>query len=84
MQYKVGKFVLMFEREIRVRVCLCDFLPDVSKARSRYDYIQTLEKNGLPYPIMLLKYSSGNNIGNLHFVWKLPIDKSIEATFEEC
>ena len=61
-------------------VSLC---PDVSKARSRYDYIQTLEKNGLPYPIMLLKYLSGNNIGNLHFVWKLPIDKSIEATFEE-
>lgn len=32
---------------------------------------------------MLLTHSSGNNIGNLHFVWKLPTDKSIEATFEE-
>ena len=64
-------------------VSLCDFLPNVSKPRPRYEYIQTLEKNGLPYPIMLLKYSSGNNIGNLHFVWKLPIDKPVEATFEE-
>ena len=32
---------------------------------------------------MLLTHSSGNNIGNLHFVWKLPAGKSIEATFEE-
>ena len=62
-------------------VSLCDFLPDASRAC--YEYIQTLESNGLPYPIMLLTHSSGNNIGNLHFVWKLPAGKSIEATFEE-
>ena len=54
-------------------VPLCDFLPDASRAR--YEYIQTLESNGLPYPIMLLTHSSGNNIGNLHFVWKLPAGK---------
>ena len=60
---------------------LCDFLHDTSRAR--FEYIQTLESNGLPYPIMLLTHSSGNNIGNLHFVWKLPPGKSIESTFEE-
>lgn len=62
-------------------VSLCDFLPQASRAR--YDYMQTLKMNGLPYPIMLLTHSSGNNAGNVHFVWKLPADKSIEATFEE-
>ena len=61
-------------------VSLCDFLPDASRAC--YEYIQTLGSNGLPYPIILLTHSSGNNIGNLHFVWKLPAGKSIEATFE--
>lgn len=66
---------------INTRLSLCDFLPDSSRAR--FDYIQTLEKNGLSCPIMLLTHSSGNNIGNLHFVWKLPADKSIETTFEE-
>ena len=45
--------------------------------------IKALERNGLPYPIMLLTHSSGNNIGNLHFVWKLLNDKSIEAYFKE-
>ncbi len=62
-------------------VSLCDFLPD--SARARYDYVKAIEKNGLPYPIMFFTHSSGNNIGNLHFVWKLPTDKSIASTFEE-
>ena len=64
-------------------VSLSDFLPDASRAR--YEYIQTHERNGLPYvyPIMLLTHSSGSNIGNLHFVWKLPAGKLIKATFEE-
>ena len=60
-------------------VSLCDFLSGVSRAR--YDYIQALEKNGLLHPIMLLTHSS---VGNLHFIWKLPTDKLIEAIFEEC
>ena len=32
---------------------------------------------------MLLTYSSGNNVGNLHFVWKVPSNKSIEETFQD-
>ena len=60
---------------------LCEFVPET--ARERYDYVKVLERNGLPYPIMFLTHSSGNNIGNLHFVWKLPTAKSIESTFEE-
>ena len=30
---------------------------------------------------MFLTYSSGNNVGNLHFVWKLPPNKPLEETF---
>ena len=58
-------------------VSLCDYLPETS--RERYDYMKALERNGLPYPIMLLTHSSGNNIGNLHIVWKLPISHSCHA-----
>ena len=32
---------------------------------------------------MLLTYSSGNNVGNLHFVWKVPSNKPIEETFQD-
>lgn len=34
-------------------------------------------------PVMLLTYSSGNNVGNLHFVWKLLPNKPMEETFQE-
>lgn len=49
---------------------LNDFLPALPKPR--YEYIQYLERNGLPSPLVLLTYSSGNNAGILHFVWKVP------------
>jgi len=61
-------------------VFLSDFLP--SDARKRYNFLQCLEKTGLPFPIMLLTSSSGNNLGNLHFVWKVGSDNSIEQCFQ--
>ena len=59
---------------------LKDFLP--SDARKRYNFLQCLEKTGLPFPIMLLMSSSGNNLGNLSFVWKVGSDDSIEQCFQ--
>ena len=56
------------------------FTPDL--ARKWYEYIQSLERNGLPTPVMLLTYSSGNNVDNLHFVWKVQPDESIEESFQ--
>ena len=49
----------------------------------KYEYIHSLERNGIRSPIMLLIHSSGNNVGNLHFVWKVPLENSLEANFEE-
>ena len=58
-------FGCLQEREYLV---LNAFTPD--QPRQTYKFIQCLDRNGLPVPIMLLTYSSGNNAGNLHFVWK--------------
>ena len=58
------------------------FLNDLTPAqpKARYEYIQSLERSGLPFLVMLLTYSSGNNTRNPHFIWKVPV----ENTAEEC
>ena len=58
---------------------LNDFLPALPKPR--YEYIQSLERNGLPSPLVLLTYSSGNNAGNLHFIWKVPTASTVAECF---
>ena len=60
------------------------FLNDLTPAqpRARYEYIQSLERSGLPFPVMLLTYSSGNNTGNIHFVWKVPVENAAEECFQ--
>lgn len=62
----VALFGCLQERGDSEYVELHEFTPD--QPRRKYDFIQCLERNGLPVPIMLLTYSSGNNAGNLHFV----------------
>ena len=59
---------------------LNDFTP--ATPMSRYQYLQCLERNGIPSPVVLLTYSSGNNTGNLHFVWKVPVEKEAEECFQ--
>ena len=51
-------------------ISLSSFLPNdpVRKFRALEDLVQ----HGLPFPCVTLTYSSGNNIGNLHFLWKVP------------
>ena len=65
------------EMEDGEHLALNKVLPD--QPRQRYEFIQSLETNGLSVSIMLLTHSSGNNVGNLHFVWKLPADKPVEV-----
>ena len=62
-------------------VSLNDFTPDES--RKRYNFIRNLEQTGLSVPCMLLMHSSGNNSGNLHFIWRLPLTDSIEECFQK-
>ena len=73
-------FGCLQEREDGEYLVLNEFTPD--QPRQTYEFIQCLERNGLPVPIMLLTYSSGNNAGNLHFVWKLPPNKHWKRPFK--
>ena len=54
-----------------------NFLPDGSK--ERYEYIQRV-KRGLKYPCVLFTYSTGNNRGNFHFIWKCPDSGILNAS----
>ena len=74
-------FSCLQEREDGEYLALNEFTPD--QPRQTYKFIQCSERNGLPVPIMLLTYSSGNNARNLHSVWKLPPNKPLEETFQD-
>ena len=49
----------------------------------RHRVINSLVSSGLSYPTILLVYSPGSNIGNLHFLWKVPDDTTISDCFEQ-
>ena len=59
---------------------LNDFTP--TTAMSRYQFLQSLERNGISSPVVLLTHSSGNNAGNLHFIWKVPVRMTVEECFQ--
>ena len=50
-------------------VLLNEMLP--SDKRECYRYIESL-RQGLPLRAMLYTHSSGNNVGNTHFIWRVP------------
>ncbi|XP_078597452.1 uncharacterized protein LOC144873716 [Branchiostoma floridae x Branchiostoma japonicum] len=53
------------------KVCfLNDFAPE--DYRKRYTYISELQ---LPMSVELYTYKTGNNLGSLHFIWKVPPSK---------
>ena len=74
-------FHTLQEMEDSEHLALNELIP--GQPRQRYEFIQCLERNGLSVPIMLLTYSSGNNVGNLHFVWKVPSNKPMKETFQD-
>ena len=49
--------------------------------RAKYNLISTIKSNSFPFPTALLSYSHGNNVGNLHFIWKVP--SADETSFSE-
>lgn len=57
-----------------------DFAP-VDRCK-RYTYIKELKK-GLPIRCIMLTKSFGSNIGNYHYVWKIPPHVSFENTMVE-
>ena len=62
----------------------CLYIEDVCPAEpcKKYEYIQTLKEVGLSIKAALLTYSHGNNIGSLHFVWKVleSVDEDISES----
>ena len=52
-------------------------------ARRRYLYMNTLENTGLSYPVMILTHSSGNNLGNSHFIWRVLDTDTVEQCFQK-
>ena len=59
---------------------LNQFTPD--DPRRRYDYLQSLERSGCKFPIVIVTHSSGNNAGNIHFVWRVPSTEALETTMD--
>ena len=53
-----------------------------SNAKEKYQYLQSLKSDCLPYPTALLTYAHGNNIGNLNFIWK--VASITESSFSDC
>ena len=53
-----------------------------AEPRKKYEYIQRLREVGLSEKAALLTYSHGNNIGSLHFVWKVleSVDEDISES----
>jgi hypothetical protein len=41
--------------------------------------LEILTKTGLSLSAVLLTYSPGSNIGNMHFMWKVPDDDPVDA-----
>ena len=59
------------------------FLNDIldTDSKKRYNFLQCLTDNGLYHPIVMCTHSSGNNKGNLHFVWRVPNKETTEDAF---
>ena len=49
--------------------------------RRRYEFIQSLERTGVESSVVVCIHSSGNNTGNMHFVWRVPKDQEFERVF---
>lgn len=49
--------------------------------RQKYEFIQKLKEKGLSVPTALLIYSHGNNIGSIHFAWKV-VNEDLSACIQ--
>ena len=43
-----------------------------SDPRRKYEYLQMMKSSGLALNAAMLTYMHGNNMGNTHFMWKVP------------
>lgn len=57
-------------------------LPSSDHHMARHRFLEKLISEGLPFPSILLVYSPGGNIGNLHYLWKVSPDTDSAHCFE--
>ena len=67
-------------RQTYEHVFLNQFTPD--DPRKRYDYLQSLERSGCKFPVVIVTHSSGNNAGNVHFAWRVSSTEPLEAIMD--
>ena len=68
------------QTEVYKHLSVREFCP--TKVQPHYRFIQRL-KAGLDVPFVLLTYSPGNNMGNLHFAWTFESTGSTETVFQK-
>ena len=61
-------------------ICLTDLCPE--EPCEKYMFIKNL-KSGLNIPVISLTYSTGNNCGNMNFLWKYGEMESMETIFDK-
>lgn len=69
------------ERPCYEASCITHLLP--SDRLQRHRFVNLITSNGFSFPCMMLVYAPGSNIGNFHFMWKLPDDVDIAQCFEQ-
>ena len=42
-----------------------------TECRAKYNFLQIMKRVGITFPTALLTYTHGNNVGSLHFVWRV-------------
>ena len=62
-------------------VSITELLP--SGPMQKHRTVETLMTAGLRSPCILIIHSSGSNIGNLHFLWKVPCDCDVASVFKQ-
>ena len=62
---------------------ITDLLP--SNPVQKYRTIESLtsDAGGFTFHCVLLVYTPGSNIGNQHFLWKVPVDCDFSTVFEQ-
>ena len=62
-------------------IAITDMLP--SDPLKKLRTVETMTTCGLRFPCILLVYSPGSNLGNLHFLWKVPSGADVASSFEQ-
>ena len=61
-------------------VFLNALVPD--NPRKKYEYLQILQRSGCKFPVVIATHTSGNNAGNVHFIWRVPTTEQLDSTMD--